>query len=238
MKRMVQAGLLFSGLVCGAAAATADDGVLVDVDARYVFAPTGFDDNDEAMIVIDGYLPSGCYRLAEPEVAVDPARGTIQVTPKARYFDIPCIEALIPYFQEIRLGRMPQGQLRISVGPAAITETLRIAQALTASPDDHLYAPIDEVAVQRDPATDGLFATLRGRFTDSCMAWDGIQALDHGKTVDVLPVMKMNDEGCVAGEFPFEARVDLPDSIRAGRHLLHVRSLNGKAVNAVFGKNP
>src|SRR5690606_4750662 len=67
------------------------NGEILEVPARAVFAPEGFDDNDEAVFMVDGYLPSGCYRLMRPEVEVDHAAKRIAVKPMARYFDVPCI---------------------------------------------------------------------------------------------------------------------------------------------------
>jgi hypothetical protein len=86
--------------------------------------------------------------------------------------------------------------------------------------------------------TGALVASLEGRFTNSCMVWEDLKVQDNGKTVNVLPIMKLEGTNCVAGEFPFKKTIALPESIVAGRHLLHVRSLNGNAVNHLFYKSP
>lgn len=216
------------------------DGAAAEVPARYVFAPVGFDDNDQTVITIDGYLPSGCYRLMRPEVAIDHTARTINITPIARFFDVPCVEALIPYDFEVQLGVLPEGQYKITIGAAGTeAESLSIAEAASAGPDDYLYAPVDAATVSRDEDTGRLYAQITGRFTNTCMTWDQIRVIDNGKSINVLPVMSMSDtapqgEECRSAEVPYKKRVELPETMAQGRHLLHVRSLNGRGINHLF----
>jgi hypothetical protein len=237
---MISRLLIAAAVVGGAAYANAQNtpanGDLVNVDARYVFVPEGFDDNDESTVVVDGYLPSGCYKLTRPEYVINEQTKTISIKPMARYFDVPCIEALIPYQFEVKLGIMAEGSWSVELNNAAV-ENLEVAEATSAGPDDFLYAPVDAATVAI--ADDGsLNATLQGRFTNSCMTWEDVRIDDNGKSVNILPIMKVEGQDCVAGEFPFTKVVSLPETVTAGRHLLHVRSLNGNAVNHLFYKSP
>jgi hypothetical protein len=237
MQKPILGALLIAGASLVAQADGPQNGELISVDASYVFAPRGFDDNDETVVVIDGYLPSGCFRLTRPETTVDQETKTISITPFARFFDIPCIEARIPYSQEIRLGVLAEGDYEVVVKTSAVSESLSVAESTNAGPDDYLYAPVDAVNVERDPETGKLTAVLEGRFTDRCMEWDEVEVADDGATVVLLPKMAMrDDDSCGAAELPFKKRVDLPETIAEGRHLLHVRSLNGQAVNSLFTK--
>lgn len=235
MSHLVLSAAIAVSLVTSSSA-FADDGQLVSIEARTVFAPVGFDDNDETQVVLDGYLPSGCYRLATPEVTVDRAAKVVSVKPMARYFDVPCIEALIPYYQEVKLGVLSEGRYEVKINDGAVTESLPVTEARSAGPDDFLYAPVDSAHVARQQAQ--YVATLRGRFTDSCMRIKEVRVENTGKTINVLPIMEVVGDDCRAGEFPFEERVTLPNDMAAARHLLHVRSLNGQAVNHVFIKAP
>jgi len=235
---MIALALSFSGLAFGAPADEPANGAVVEMPARYVFAPKGFDDNDESVVTIDGYLPSGCYRLVRPEVNIDRNTKEVTIKPFARFFDVPCIEALIPYSLEVQLGVLPVGEYTIKAGTTATAEELGVAEATNAGPDDFLYAPVDEVVVLRDDATGALTAELKGRFTNSCMIWDEVLVQDNGKTVNILPIISMSEENCTAGESPFRKLVALPNTITSGRHLLHVRSLNGRAINYLFNVNP
>ena len=235
--RILASLILLAGAASPAFGDDPSNGDLVLMKASYVFAPVGFDDNDDVTVVVDGYLPSGCYRLMRPEVAVDQDTKTITVTPIARYYDIPCIEALIPYWQEIRLGVLAEGTYKVRVA-GDLQESLEVTEATTAGPDDYLYAPIDSAAVDKQIDSSDYVIKLQGRFTNSCMMMSEIRVIDTGKTVNVLPIMTMQDpqdgEICAAVETEFRRMVTLPATVVKGRHLLHVRSLNGQAVNAVF----
>jgi hypothetical protein len=235
-------GLILGALALstGSVAASANladepvNGAVVEIDARYVFAPKGFDDNDEAVVMLDGYLPSGCYRLVRPQVTIDRATKVIKVTPEARFFDVPCVEALIPYSVEVHLGVLPVGEYTVVAHAASASDSMPVAEATNAGPDDYLYAAVDAVAVVKNDATGALSAELKGRFTSSCMTWDEVRVEDTGKTINLLPIISMSSDECVPGEFPFKKAVDLPATIAPGRHLLHVRSLNGRAINYLF----
>ena len=224
-----------TGLTVPAFANPPGDGDVVTVGTKYLFSPIGFDDNDEATVVLDGYLPSGCYRLVQPEVVVDQETKRVTITPKARFFDHPCIEALVPYWQEIHLGILPIGDYKVVVPSSSIQEAMKIVEAPSAGPDDYLYAAIDAAAVDKQDDSDGYSIKMQGRFTNTCMVLTEIRVIDTGRTINVLPIMTMEDrDDCKPTEIPFRRMVDLPATVVEGRHLLHVRSLNGQAVNHVF----
>lgn len=234
--------IIAAGCVLAQGNARADEpgnGDLVGVNARYLFAPVGFDDNDEAEVVVDGYLPSGCYKLTEPEITVDKDLKIVTVAPKARYYNVPCIEMLVPYFFTAKLGQLDHGGYKVEViGPTTqLSDDLPVKHAIGPSPDDFNYAPVDDAKVEKDPATGALTAVLRGRFTNTCMAWDKAIVEDNVKTVNILPILApIPDHDCAATEVPFEQRIALPATLTPGRRLLHVRSLNGQAVNHLFFK--
>jgi hypothetical protein len=67
------------------------------------------------------------------------------------------------------------------------------------------------------------------------MDWDEIKVVDSGRSIEVLPIVRVDTSGdCPAATRTFERRVELPRGMAPGRHLLHVRSLSGKAANVVF----
>lgn len=215
--------------------AFADDpsyGTLVLVHPTDVFAPVGFDDNDEAEVVVDGYLPDTCYRLAKTEVETVPSENRIIVRQWARRFPGVCLQVILPYTVEARIGQLPAGDFAIEAGGVTV-ERLAIKPASNPGPDDHLYAPVDTARIETLPS--GTWVTLEGRFTNTCMTWDEIQVINSGKTIEVLPIVAMRDgSDCTATETPFSRRVQLPQTLTEGRHVVHVRSLNGKAVNVAF----
>ncbi len=226
------------------ATAQADEsrtGELVRIDATTVFVPIGFDDNDEAEVVVEGFLPSGCYRQAKPEVTIDHAARTVEITPMARQFGAPCVQVLVPYFFEVKLGQLEPGPYAVEVQgvTTSLTESLQVKRAIGTSPDDFDYLPVDDVRVDRNADTGALEAVIYGRITNRCMSWSRAIVEDNGKTVNILPIMAFDTTpgaNCRTVEMRFKQTIALPETVSTGRHLLHVRSLNGDAMNRLFEK--
>lgn len=208
---------------------------IVQVPVRAIFVPAGFDDNDETVLVLDGFLPSSCYRLTTNEAKVNEETGEIEVIQYARKFPDPCLAVRVPFASEVRLGVLPSRDFTVraqGTDPAP----LAVKRATLASADDYFYAPVDAASVDFDSEAGAYVATLTGRLTSSCLAWDDIKVEDQGTVYLVLPIIKKLDNGaaCTEEEISFTKKVVLPGRPSQGRHLLHVRSLNGKAVNTMF----
>lgn len=211
----------------------------VDVAVREVFAPQGFDDNDEITLVIDGFLPDPCHQLIRPHVAIDEQGRSITVGARARRYKGACPDVIVPYTQEIHLGRLSAGDFRVASKDGALHNALVVKRSTNPGPDDYLYAPIDNARVEY-PSPSRWIAVLEGRFTSPCLAIDETRVLVTGKTIQVLPIMRVMTqeeagEPCrVTEEIPFRVEAEIPYLPTDGRYLLHVRSLNGQAVNEVF----
>ena len=222
--------------------AQATEPEMVEVDSENLFVPNGFDDNDEASVVLDGYLKSGCYKLADAKFTVDSTTNTIHITQYARKYQGPCVAVLVPFTNEVHLGVLPHGDYSVVTNErSALSERLNVKEALNAGPDDFLYAPVEGVTVHEIRAdSDGNYvAFLTGRYTTNCMAWDSSKIIGNGKTIAVQPIIKMLDlPVCEDATIPFRVAVDLPRELVEGRHLLHTRSLNGRSINTVFTVNP
>ena len=209
--------------------------VMVDIQPQTVFVPNGFDNNDEVVVVADGYLPDSCHRLTAPEIKIDRAKKQIMVQTRANSFEGVCNDMTVPFYSTIRLGYVPKGEFNIVNRQGQSLSGLRVVQATTSYPDDYLYAPVDTVSVETK--ADKAIATLKGRFTNTCLSIDSVKTTHSGNTIEVLPIMKVEDgEGtgrqCEVIEKEFSQAVEL--NVDKGRHLLHVRSLNGQSVNHLF----
>lgn len=217
---------------------------------HYLFIPKGFDDNDEVEAVIDGYLPNGCYKVLEPIVTIDLNRAKVLIEPRAQFDNqpnIPCLEALVPYFVILRFGKLPVGKYTIEVNQSKVAPTQPMIQYLTIEPaktptqDNHIYAPIDTAQVIRN--TEGQqYIHLEGRFTNTCMEFKEAILENHGETLNLLPTIQVRQGSpaspCVNQEIYYTKHIPLPREITPGRHLLHVRSLNGTAFNVLFYVRP
>jgi len=210
----------------------------VDLEVNYLFVPTGFDDNDETLVVLDGYLPSACHRLANPLVTVDPVTKRIVVSPRAKEFKGVCPDVVVPFTQEVRLGQLATGNYEVVTKNAKHREQLSVSRSKGPGPDDYLYAPVDRARVVY-PQANQWVAVLEGRFTNTCLGIEETKVQLIGKTIMVQPIMNFivpEEPGtpCKPIERPFRTTVVLPYLPQEGRYLLHVRSLNGQAVNEAF----
>ncbi len=232
--------LAFALLILSAAsgAAFADDDPVpnppIPVDVRDVFVPVGFDNNDEVEIVLDGYLPDTCYKLAFSRVTFDEATRTFAIRQYARKMPGICFETPVPFTIEAPLGLVKAGDYDVT-SRGADGQPLDVAVATRDGADDYFYAPVDSVRVERTVGGTGLQAVIEGRFTSSCMRFAELRLVDTGRTLQLLPIIRlMTQADCRIQERPFLEKIKLPTTMTSGRHLLHVRSLNGKAQNAVF----
>ncbi len=207
-----------------------------NIKVARVFTPKGLDSNDNSVVVLDGYLPDGCYRITKPEVQVNDATKTISFQARANYFNVPCIEALVPFTQEVELGMLSPGHYRIQSKEGREMGALLVAKAESKYPDDFLYAPVEVLLLDQKETNPGeQMATLRGRFTNSCMFLDHVATKYFPDSIEILPVMGMRKGDCAQVEVPFAIDVALDaNRLTEGRMLVHARSLNGRWVSAML----
>lgn len=228
MKKLIAMMTLFLGAQSGLAA----DGILVPVSSERTFAPKGFDDNDQTQVVIEGRLPNDCYRLEQASLSSDPVKKEITIQPKASYYNWLCLEVLVPWTQVITVGHLEPGEWKIKVGSTGQSELLTINQSSSLSPDDFVYAPVDSMNI--DVIEKIAVATIKGRFATRCGELSEVKVIDSGKTIEVLPIMTAGTaRNCERKDLPFEYKFELPQK-SMGRYLVHVRSLNGQAINQVY----
>ena len=257
MKRLypMTAALAFAStaLLLNAPGAGADgyDFTKTEISVDHVFVPpTGFDDNDQVGLVLDGMLPNGCWEPSETEVTVED-----EFVVKVRQFAIwsekmlcaqpnnlpDFLDAQVPYTLEIPLGRMRAGSytVRHKVGTSPASRDFAVDKAESASVDNHHYAPVENVYIKGGVVQKGRKgkAILTGNLTSTCMEISEVKIVRQGDVTVVLPVVKdRSTEGvmCAAMLTPFEAKVELGKFETKGRFLLHTRAMNGRAVNRVF----
>lgn len=197
-----------------------------------VYAPTGFDNNDNAQVVVDAELRSTCWKAGNVKVKVDSHTKTIYLRNQIYvYTGCWCAEVVTPYMHTVNLGVLPSGRYSVVAeddrGEFTKVSELEIAMATKREPDDYLYAPVEEAAMR------GLTLGLRGTFTNTCMKMQEIKVVQKSRDViEVLPIVVMSSENCQRERRPFTAKIELHPRV-SGRYLIHVRSLNGQALNLV-----
>lgn len=218
---------------------------LVDVAPDEVFSPQGFDDNDNAQLVLDGTLPNSCYKLGPTHTRIDHAHRVIYVRQQAFYYPGAwCAEIRTPYVQTVNLGVLASGTYRILTeeegGAPKLAGELPIAISASASADDFLYAPVEEARLEREarsfehPADTRNQLVLFGHFNSTCMAFREVKLnLRANRVIEVLPIIDYDRESqCAQVRKEFTINVSLKH-IPNGRYLIHVRSLNGQSLNRI-----
>lgn len=204
------------------------------VGASHLFAPQGFDDNDEIVVVASGYLPNTCYQLTTPIVKTNLETRTVSIDLKSHVNTGPCVNVPVPFEQEVDLGSLPVGDWTLETSFGSLRTTLNVVESPNESPDAYLYAPIDQVNVSFDKGSGRWTALLTGDLLANCLAIKETKVLGQGDVVVLLPILEQSEEVCEPTSEHFNLRVLLPENLSPGRHLLHVRSLNGRAINRIF----
>jgi hypothetical protein len=197
------------------------------------YIPDGFDSNDNVQIVGEGVYRSTCYKPSAVRVTVDEELKQIKVKPTAYYYEGFCLQMLVPFNQVIDLGLLKVGKYSVvqeeSSDEPARLGSLRVKAATHSTPDDFLYAPVSQAYLDRSGAKARI--KISGEFTNSCMRLVDTAVRVQPNVLVVQPISELQDRSdCREGKFPFE-RVQEVDGVPSGRYLLHVRSLNGRAIN-------
>lgn len=206
----------------------------VTIAADRLFVPDGYDQNDEIIVVLDGSLPDTCYQIKKPEFKIDEAHFTIVITPQAWINTGNCVATPVPYSLEVDFGTLKPGIWEVDVVNSNIHRDLKVDPSASASPDDFVYAPVEQARIEFNQPQGRKELILKGHIFANCLDWQAISILDQGEVIVVLPVLKRISEQCESANLAFTKRVNLPTTMSPGRHLVHIRSLNGRALNIVF----
>ena len=204
------------------------------IDTGYI--PYGFDSNDNVQFVIEGVYRDTCSRPAGTQFKINKSTRTIEVMSYEYRYEGPCLDVLVPHDEVVNLGVVPEGTYRIFQANGANLGQLAVTKATKASPDDYLYAPVSQAYLKS--VNGKVMVTISGSFTNSCMQLSHVRTQVQPRVISLQPIASINNRiaNCKNGNYPFEQTVVI-DHVKQGRYLLHVRSLNGKAVNHLFDVN-
>lgn len=227
--------VVFLSSLAMSAMASLPEVIPVRIDKSYV--PVGFDDNDKVQVTIAGVFPNNCFKVGPYRTHVDAARKRIYVEQSAYRYQGVCLQVLVPFTQTIELGIVREGTY--SVRDALTGKKLGdlpVNRAKTDSPDDFLYAPISDAYVALDGA--GYRMTLKGTFTDRCMRLKEVKVSYYKDVVVVQPIAEMigTPHNCGHELVRFQHEEILQDGLK-GTYLLHVRSMEGQAINKLVEFN-
>ncbi len=217
-------------------AARADKPELVLAPIQRTFVPQGFDDNDNAQVIVTGAYPNSCYHVGHTQYWIDrqAKKIDIEVTTYKTNNEF-CLQVYVPFQQEISVGVLDKGDYTVTVNQDnRNARPMVVRDSPTVTPDSHIYAPVSQI-IRTGPRE----FMLRGTFHSSCLNMESVKLnYEAGEVIAVLP-MATYDSNCFetgqahAWESRFRVRNEL-----AGDFLMHVRSLNGDSLNTVQSFSP
>jgi len=248
---LVAGGLASAGAAFAQAASDLKP-TLVPAPVDRIFVPLGFDDNDNVEVVLSGHFTNACSKVGPVRVDVDAARKVVTLTPQSFLYDrtgrCAAQEMFVPFTQTVTLGNLDVGDYRVRLAdqPDLAVEALKVGKSTKATPDEFLYAPVEEVLVRQSPSLGGALKriTLRGTFpviADGCLSLKEVRtSVTPGNVVVVQPIVETLAAGdcaarSISREFTF--RKNLSDPL-SGMALVHVRVMNGQSLNRVVTIDP
>jgi len=209
------------------------------------FIPTGFDDNDLVELVVTGNLPSTCYSAGIFTAVPFVDEKKIVIKQEALFYPKSwCSLNLVPYRETVKVGVLPAGQYEVVfVTPeaklAASGKAVTVGVSKITSRDEFTYAVIENVALKRVEVSASAAPRrilLEGSLVNSCMSLKEVRIVQNdADVIELLPITQTSTDAliCQPQLRPFEVEVELPMGL-SGEKLIHVRSLNGQAINRVF----
>lgn len=203
----------------------------VDVSLSRAYVPAGFDDNDRVQVALEGVFPNTCYRVGPHALRINEANRTITLQQQAYYYGGTCLQILVPFHSFIDVGLVTAGSYTLlDYQSNQVLGKLEVARSQNAGPDDFLYAPVTDAYLINSPHKNSL--VLSGTFSDRCSELDEVKVQYQNHVLVVQPVMKRT-ERCETVKTRFLKVVELEKEIQ-GMYFLHVRSLNGQAINRMI----
>lgn len=81
----------------------------VVIGVNDVFIPPGFDSEADAFVVVSGIFPNGCYRWKDAKVK-NLDNFNHEVTSVAEVSQGMCLQVLVPFSRDIKLGKLDSGE--------------------------------------------------------------------------------------------------------------------------------
>ncbi len=209
-----------------------DKPTTVNVPLDRAYAPVGFDDNDRVQITVAGTFSNSCFRVQDSGVNVDEKQQTIHVWQTAYKYGGNCLRMMVPFTQVVNVGLIAAGQYTV-LDKASGSEIGKVAVVTSTHPeaDDYFYAPIHDAYLDAEVSGDKA-VILVGEFSDACTEIDDVKVAYYPEAIVVQPIARRSEGVCTLMKMPFIKKVDLDPSLK-GTRLLHVRSMNGQAINKI-----
>ncbi len=205
----------------------------VNVAVERAFVPVGFDSNDRTQFAVEGTFHNTCYRVGPYALKVDSKLKTITMQQQAYKYDgMVCLQMMVPFTQVINVGILDEGNYKLlDATTGKQIGTLPVEKSVTAGPDSFLYAPVTDAYIVEGETAEKHTLVVTGSFGDRCSTFEDIKIGYQDNVLVVQPIVKRITEAtCSSEKVRFLKTIDLREDLK-GIYLLHVRSLNGQAIN-------
>ncbi len=197
-----------------------------------VFAPNGFNSDDNAQIVVSGYLPDLCHYDPYAEVEVEDEIINIKMKSKHRGGNksLGCAELVRDFLKPVDLGVLDQGDYEIRVNGIK-SANLEIIEAQSDSFEDISPALVADVKIDHEMG----LAKIEVWNSSDCYEFEELDIKDNGVDVySVVPKMRKVRSFCPMKIVPVEIELNIPNYLQEEKVLLHIRSIDGKSFNSVM----
>jgi len=206
-----------------------------------IHLPTGFDDNDDAEVVVTGEFPNDCWKIEVVEKKQTDDGFDLKL--KARKWQAFCADKMSPFLKKVSLGYLKKGIYSISNDGQKVG-SLGVRAAKFKTEDDYQYANIDSAKIRyvfdKDKQKiEKRFLVIRGEFPNACYQLaknPPVDLLSESSLglIEILPVIERSDrlsKNC--GEpVEFEEPILLPDHLN-GKMLFYIRNESSHEENSI-----
>lgn len=203
------------------------------IPLKEVYIPKGLDSNDNGQIIVTGVLPNLCFQ--NPTVEIHKMDKEITLKAKASLNTqniLLCPQVVVPFVLVADLGVLPAATYRVLAVGVENKEELNVTVATSDHADDYIYAQVTSIEVENQSRT----VILHASSPSYCLQFDRVEFIPskNKKTLAILPIMKRVSPRCPQKITPFKIKVDIPEEYARDNLLLHVRSMDGQSVNAIY----
>ena len=205
----------------------------VEAALTKAYIPMGFDDNDRVQIAVAGTFKNTCYKVGPHALIVDAENKTITVQQQAYLYGGVCLQMFVPFSEIIDVGIVPSGDYKVLDSKSGATlANLKVDRGNNPGPDDFLYAPVTDAYIVNGGENQKHILALAGSFGDRCSDFQDITVHVKDDVIVVQPIVtRAADVSCAPEKVRFLKTIELDSNIAHGMYMLHVRSLNGQAIN-------
>ena len=198
-----------------------------------IFAPDGFDSNDNAQIVAEGEFRSSCSDVGRTSLQIDRSRFRITVGAAVHLKTGACSQGHFTFHRAISFGKLVPGQWTIkdAVSDAPLGR-VEVKNASSNPEVEPKYAAVEKVYSKVGPQSAQLMVT--GNYLNSCSGLSEVRVQIQQDVIVLEPIVQTSaGNNCVKGKFPFSSWTSL-DFLKPGRFLIHVRTAQGQSLNSII----